>query len=250
MNNPTAAILIIGNEILSGRTQDVNVQFIARRLAARGIKLEEVRVIPDVPARIVGAVNELRAAYEMLFTTGGIGPTHDDITSECVAAAFGVPWEIHPETFAAMEAYIGREKFNAARQRMATLPRGAIPIANKVSLAPGFSIGNVHVMAGVPKIMQAMYDALEPSLPAGTPIAMRAVYGMGVMEGAIAAGLSAIQDRFAEVDLGSYPFRRNDQGGVAIVAKGTDPKLLEEAIAQASQLLAAQGHDPIQGEPD
>jgi molybdopterin-biosynthesis enzyme MoeA-like protein len=125
-----------------------------------------------------------------------------------------------------------------------------VPIANKVSLAPGFSIGNVHVMAGVPKIMQAMYDALEPNLPQGTPIAMRAVHGMGVMEGAIAAGLSAIQDRFADVDLGSYPFRRDGNGGVAIVAKGTDPKLLEEAIAEASQLLAVQGHEPVQGEPD
>jgi molybdenum cofactor synthesis domain-containing protein len=250
MTNPTAAILIIGNEILSGRTQDINVQFLAKRLAARGITLSEVRVVPDVPKRIIDAVNELRAAYGMLFTTGGIGPTHDDITSECVAAAFGVPWEPHPETFAAMEAYMGAEKFNAARQRMATLPRGAVPIANKISMAPGFSIGNVHVMAGVPKIMQAMYDALEPSLPEGTPIAMRAVYGMGVMEGAIAAGLSAIQDRFAAVDLGSYPFRREGAGGVAIVAKGTDPKLLEEAIAQASQLLAAQGHEPVQGEPD
>jgi molybdenum cofactor synthesis domain-containing protein len=250
MTNPAAAILIIGNEILSGRTQDINVQFLARRLAARGITLAEVRVVPDVPNRIIDAVNTLRAGYDMLFTTGGIGPTHDDITSECVAAAFGVPWEIHPETFAAMEAYIGREKFNAARQRMATMPKGAVPIPNAISMAPGFTIGNVHVMAGVPKIMQSMYDALEPSLPQGTPISMRAVYGMGVMEGAIAAGLSAIQDRFAGVDLGSYPFRRDGAGGVAIVAKGTDPKLLEQAIAQASQLLAAQGHDPVQGEPE
>jgi molybdenum cofactor synthesis domain-containing protein len=250
MTNPTAAILIIGNEILSGRTQDINVQFLAKRLAARGITLSEVRVVPDIPNRIIDAVNTLRASYDMLFTTGGIGPTHDDITSECVAAAFGVPWEIHPETFETMEAYIGREKFNAARQRMATMPRGSVPIPNAVSMAPGFTIGNVHVMAGVPKIMQSMYDALEPSLPEGTPIAMRAVYGMGVMEGAIAAGLSAIQDRFANVDLGSYPFRRAGAGGVAIVAKGTDPKLLEQAIAEASQLLAAQGHEPVQGEPD
>jgi molybdenum cofactor synthesis domain-containing protein len=249
MTNPTAAILIIGNEILSGRTQDINVQFLAKRLAARGITLSEVRVVPDIPNRIVDAVNTLRAGYDMLFTTGGIGPTHDDITSECVAAAFGVPWEAHAETFAAMRDYMGADKFNAARQRMATMPRGAQPIPNKISMAPGFSIGNVHVMAGVPKIMQAMYDALEPSLPQGTPIAMRAVYGMGVMEGAIAAGLSAIQDRFADVDLGSYPFRRDGAGGVAIVAKGTDPALLEQAIAQASQLLAAQGHEPIQGEP-
>jgi len=249
MTNPTAAILIIGNEILSGRTQDVNVNFLAKRLAARGISLQEVRVIPDVPNRIITAVNELRAAYGNIFTTGGIGPTHDDITSECVAAAFGVPWEPHPETFAAMEAHMAPGQFNAARQRMATMPRGAVPIPNAISMAPGFTIANVHVMAGVPRIMQAMYDALEPSLPQGTPIAMRTVYGLGVMEGAIAAGLSAIQDRFAELDLGSYPFRQDGTGGVAIVAKGTDPALLESAIAEASQLIAAQGINPIQGEP-
>jgi molybdenum cofactor synthesis domain-containing protein len=249
MSNPTAAILIIGNEILSGRTQDVNVNFLARRLALRGISLQEVRVIPDVAERIIRAVNELRAACDHVFTTGGIGPTHDDITSECVAAAFGVPWEIHGQTFAAMQAHIGPENFNAARQRMATMPRGAVPIPNAVSFAPGFSIGNVHVMAGVPRIMQSMYDALEPLLPAGVPIAMRAVHGIGVMEGAIAAGLSDIQDRFADVDLGSYPFRRDAAGGVAIVAKGTDPQLLEAAIAEASRLIAAQGIEPVQGEP-
>jgi molybdenum cofactor synthesis domain-containing protein len=249
MTNPTAAIIIIGNEILSGRTQDVNVNFLAKRLAARGISLQEVRVIPDIPARIINTVNEMRAAYDEIFTTGGIGPTHDDITSECVAAAFGVPWEPHPETFAAMEAHMPQGQFNAARQRMATMPRGATPIPNPISIAPGFTIANVHVMAGVPRIMQAMYDALEPSLPAGTPIAMRTVYGLGVMEGSIAAGLSAIQDRFANVDLGSYPFRKDGTGGVAIVAKGTDPALLESAITEASQLIAAQGIEPVQGEP-
>jgi molybdenum cofactor synthesis domain-containing protein len=248
MSNPTAAILIIGNEILSGRTQDINVQFIAKRLAELGIKLQEVRVIPDVAERIIGAVNELRAAYDQVFTTGGIGPTHDDITSECVAAAFGVPWEHHAETFALMQERMG-ENFNPARQRMATMPRGATPIVNAVSLAPGFSIGNVHVMAGVPRIMQAMFLALEPDLPRGTPIAMRAVYGLGVMEGSIAAGLSAIQDRFPGLDLGSYPFRRETAGGVAIVAKGTDMPAIEAAIAEATDLIAAQNVTPVQGEP-
>ncbi len=248
MSNPTAAILIIGNEILSGRTQDENVRFIARRLAELGIKLQEVRVIPDVPARIVGAVNELRAAYDVLFTTGGIGPTHDDITSECVAAAFGLPWEPHAPTFELMQERMG-EKFNAARQRMATMPRGAKPIANSVSLAPGFTIGNVHVMAGVPRIMQAMMLALEPELPRGVPIEMRTVYAMGVMEGSIAAALSEIQARFPAVDIGSYPFRREAGWGVAIVAKGTDVAELEEVIAQATDLLATQDTLPVQGEP-
>ena len=248
MSNPTAAILIIGNEILSGRTQDININFIAKRLGALGIVCAEVRVVPDIPHRIIGAVNELRAAYDQLFTTGGIGPTHDDITSECVAAAFGVPWVVHGPTDALMKQKMG-DSYNAARQRMATFPQGATPIANAVSLAPGFSIGNVHVMAGVPNIMQAMFDALEPSLPRGTPITMRAVYGMGLLEGGIAAGLAAIQERFPSVDLGSYPFRRNHTGGVALVAKGTEIPLLEQAIAEATALIAAQGIEPIQGEP-
>ncbi len=246
---PTAAILIIGNEILSGRTQDVNVQFIAQRLAALGIKLQEVRVIPDVPARIIGAVNELRAAYDQLFTTGGIGPTHDDITSESIAAAFGVPWEHHAETFGLMAAQLG-ENFNPARQRMATMPRGARPIHNSASLAPGFSVGNVHVMAGVPRIMRAMFLALEPELPRGAPILMRTVYGIGVQEGAIAAGLEAIQQRYPALDLGSYPFRRDEGWGVAIVAKGTDAPAIDAAIAQAEALIAAQHVTPVRGEPE
>lgn len=248
MKNPTAAIIIIGNEILSGRTQDVNVQFIATRLALRGIKLEEVRVVPDVPVRIIGAVNEMRAAYGMVFTTGGIGPTHDDITSECVAAAFGVPWEPHEPSMQVLREYLG-PRMNAEQARMATLPRGAVPIRNEVSIAPGFTIGNVHVMAGVPRIMQSMFMALEPELPRGQPIEMRAVHGMGVMEGNIAAGLSAIQNQFSDTDMGSYPFQRDGRWGVAIVAKGTDVARLEAAIIEASLLIKAQGIDPVPGEP-
>lgn len=247
--NPTAAILIIGNEILSGRTQDINVKFIAGRLAAIGHRLEEVRVVPDVPDRIIRAVNELRAAYDNLFTTGGIGPTHDDITSECIAAAFGVPWEKHQPTWEAMETHLGPENFNAARQRMATLPRGAVPIPTSMTIAPGFSIGNVHVMAGVPRIMQSMFTALEPALGRGAPISMRAVHGIGVKEGSIAAGLAEIQARFAMLDLGSYPFYRDSGSGVAIVAKGTDDAALDAAIAEAESLIAGQGIVPIRGEP-
>ena len=249
MKNPTAAIIIIGNEILSGRTQDVNVRFIATRLAQLGVKLQEVRVVPDIAARIIGTVNELRAAYDMVFTTGGIGPTHDDITSECVAAAFGVKWEAHEPSMKVLRDYLG-PRMNAAQARMGTLPRGAVPIRNEVSIAPGFSIGNVHVMAGVPRIMQAMFLALEAELPRGTPIEMRAVYGMGVMEGNIAAGLSAIQDRFHDADLGSYPFQRDGRWGVAIVAKGTDSARLEAAIAEVAVMIEGQGVSPIQGEPD
>jgi len=248
MSNPTAAIIIIGNEILSGRTQDVNVQFIASRLALLGVKLQEVRVVPDIAPRIIGTVNELRAAYDVVFTTGGIGPTHDDITSECIAAAFGVPWEPHEPSMKVLRDYLGL-RMNAAQARMATLPRGATPIRNDVSIAPGFTMGNVHVMAGVPRIMQAMFLALEPDLPRGAPIEMRAVYGMGVMEGNIAAGLSDIQHRFSDADLGSYPFQRDGRWGVAIVAKGTDSARLEAAIAEATAMIEAQGIAPIQGEP-
>ncbi len=248
MTNSTAAILIIGNEILSGRTQDVNVQFIAQGLAELGIKLEEVRVVPDIRARIIGAVNELRAAYTCVFTTGGIGPTHDDITSECIAEAFGVPWELHEETAAIMRAAWG-ERVNAARLRMATMPRGAVPIKNEASIAPGFTMGNVHVMAGVPRIMQSMFKALEPELPRGERIEMRAVHGIGVLEGSIADGLGAIQDRFPQVDLGSYPFKRDGKWGVALVGKGTDVPAIEAAIAEATALIAAQGVDPVPGEP-
>lgn len=246
--NPTAAILIIGNEILSGRTQDVNVQFLARQLAAIGHRLEEVRVVPDVPERIIQAVNELRASYDNVFTTGGIGPTHDDITSECVAAAFGLPLEKHHATWSMLANRLG-ENFNASRQRMAMMPKGAKPIKNQISIAPGFSIGNVHVMAGVPNIMQSMFLSLVTELNHGVPILMRAVHGVGVREGSIAAGLGAIQEKYSTLDLGSYPFYGANGLGVAIVAKGTDPEALEAAIREAGALIAAQGITAIPGEP-
>jgi molybdenum cofactor synthesis domain-containing protein len=246
---PTAAILVIGNEILSGRTQDVNIRFLAQHLAERGIRLAEARVIPDIADVIVGTVNELRARYDLLFTTGGIGPTHDDITSECVAAAFGVPWEPQPEAWARMERSYKPGEFNAARQRMATMPRGATLIDNAISIAPGFTIGNVHVLAGVPRVMQSMFESLAPLLPGATPIAARAVHALGVSEGRIAEPLGAIQARYPDADIGSYPFYWPSGNGVAIVAKGTDPARLEAAIAEVSALFGALGHAPIAGEP-
>jgi len=247
--NPTACVLVIGNEVLSGRTQDANIRFLATRLGEIGIPLREVRVIPDVPETIISTVNEVRARFDHVFTTGGIGPTHDDITSECVAAAFGVPWEPHPEAWSRMEASYQPGEFNAARQRMATMPRGATLIDNSVSIAPGFTIGNVHVMAGVPRIMQSMFNALAPRLPGGRPVIARAVYGEGLKEGAIAERLGAIQQRFPSLDIGSYPFYRPTGNGVAIVAKGTDPASAEAAIAEVTTLIAGQGITPIPGEP-
>jgi molybdenum cofactor synthesis domain-containing protein len=248
--NPTACIVVVGNEILSGRTQDVNVKFLATHLAELGIALREVRIIPDIEATIIATVNEVRAAFDHVFTTGGIGPTHDDITSQCIAAAFGVPWEPHPEAWAKMKRHYKPGEFNAARQRMATMPRGARLIENAISIAPGFSIGNVHVMAGVPRIMQAMFESLAPTLPGGKPIRARAVHGRRLLEGRLADGLAAIQARYPGLDIGSYPYYRgDDNNGVAIVAKGTDEAQAEAAIAEVSALIESLGVTPIPGEP-
>ena len=247
--NPTACLLIIGNEVLSGRTQDINVKFLATRLGEIGMPVREVRVIPDVVDTIVATVNEVRAKFDHVFTTGGIGPTHDDITSECVAQAFGVPWEKHAEAWALMERHYKPGEFNAARQRMATMPRGATLIANGISGAPGFTIGNVHVMAGVPRIMQVMFEALAPDLPGGEPVMMRAVHATGLLEGSIAEGLGAIQARHPDVDLGSYPYYRPTGNGVALVAKGTDAGVLDAVLAEVSALIGVQGKMPVPGEP-
>jgi molybdenum cofactor synthesis domain-containing protein len=247
--NPTACLLVIGNEVLSGRTQDANIQFLATRLGQIGIPLREVRVIPDFAATIVVTVNEVRARFDHVFTTGGIGPTHDDITSECIAAAFGVPWEPHPEAWARLERHYKPGEFNAARQRMATMPRGATLIDNPISIAPGFSMGNVHVMAGIPRVMQAMFEALAPRLAGGPPIVSRTVHAIGLPEGRIAEGLAAVQARFPALDIGSYPYFRLGGSGVAIVVKGTEATAVEAAIAEVTALMSSLGAVPIDGEP-
>jgi molybdenum cofactor synthesis domain-containing protein len=247
--NPTACLLVIGNEVLSGRTQDLNIKFLATGLGAIGMPLREVRVIPDVPETIIATVNEVRAKFDHVFTTGGIGPTHDDITSECISAAFGVPWEPHPEAWARLEARYQPGEFNAARQRMATMPRGATLIDNPVSTAPGFTIGNVHVMAGVPRVMQAMWAELAPTLAGGAPVVMAAVHAQGLAEGRIADGLSAIQDRYPAIDLGSYPYYRSSGNGVALVAKGTEQAAVDACIAEVTAMIVALGSVPVQGEP-
>lgn len=245
----TAALILIGNEILSGRTRDDNIQFLATRLGELGIPLREIRVIPDVRETIILTVTELRAKFDEVFTTGGIGPTHDDITAPCVAEAFGVPWEFHPATYDMLKAQFG-EDFNSARQRMAKLPRGATPIPNPVSRAPGFSIGNVHVMAGVPRIMRAMFDELAPSLTPGAPVQSRTWYTTNLFEGTIADGLEAIQNSYPQLDLGSFPFHRDDgRRGVALVAKGQDQNALTKAAQAIYTLLKEKGGAPVEGEP-
>jgi molybdenum cofactor synthesis domain-containing protein len=250
--NPIACLLIIGNEVLSGRTRDANLQYLATRLGEIGIPMREVRVIPDVEATIIATVNECRAKFTHVFTTGGIGPTHDDITSECIAKAFGVPWEVHAETRAIMAAHYARRdppvEFNEARLRMATLPRGAVPIRCSETTAPGFSMENVHVMAGVPRIMRSMFEALAPTLQGGQPILSHTVHAHYVYEGQIAAGLAEIQAKYPALDLGSYPYYRGTGGGVALVAKGTDGAAVAQAATEMYALLARFG-EAQQGEP-
>ena len=247
--NPTACLLVIGNEVLSGRTRDANIQFLAAGLGSLGIPLREVRVIPDVTQTIIGTVNEVRRKFDYVFTTGGIGPTHDDITSECVAAAFGVPWEPHPVAWPRMQASYKPGDFNAARQRMATMPRGAALIENSISVAPGFQMDNVYVMAGVPRVMQSMFEWLAPRLHGGARIEMRAVHVVGLPEGIIAEGLGAVQQRYPDLDIGSYPFYRPSGNGVALVAKGPDGAEAEKAIAEVTELIIGFGKVPIPGEP-
>nr|WP_202397220.1 molybdopterin-binding protein [Pseudoroseomonas coralli] len=253
VTNPTACLLIIGNEVLSGRTQDANLKFLATRLGEIGIPLREVRVIPDVRETIIATVNEVRAKFDHVFTTGGIGPTHDDITAECIAAAFGVPWEPNPEAWERLAAHYARQNppgdFNTARQRMATMPRGATLIDNPVSIAPGFIIGNVHVMAGVPRIMQAMFEGLAPKLKGGAPVISRALHANGLMEGQLAEGLGRIQAEFPEIDIGSYPYYRPTGNGVALVAKGVDAARVEQATAAIGAFMASLGFPPVEGEP-
>jgi molybdenum cofactor synthesis domain-containing protein len=249
-SNPTACLLVIGNEVLSGRTQDANIRFLAVGLGGIGIPLREVRVIPDVAETIISTVNEVRAKFDYVFTTGGIGPTHDDITSECIAAAFGVPWEPHPDAWARMERTYKPGEFNTARQRMATMPRGATLIDNALSVAPGFQIGNVYVMAGVSRVMQSMFEWLAPRLKGGPRIVSHAVHAIGLPEGVIAEGLAAIQARYPQIDLGSYPFYRPSGNGVALVAKGADETAARAAIAEVTTLITQLGRTPIPDEPE
>jgi molybdenum cofactor synthesis domain-containing protein len=233
MPNPTAAMLVIGDEILSGRTRDSNMHHLAGRLTGAGIDLCEVRVVPDRREAIIDAVNALRAGFDHVFTSGGIGPTHDDITADCIAAAFGVGIGVRADAHAILEARYRRMgvEFNAGRQRMARIPDGAVLIENPVSGAPGFSLGNVHVMAGVPSVFEAMVAGLLPGLTGGQPLLSRN-YRVDRGEGEVAEALTAIAAEFADVAIGSYPFIREGRFGTTIVARGTDSARLEAVIAR------------------
>lgn len=241
----TAAVIVIGNEILSGRTEDANVTWLARRLTALGIVLAEVRMVRDEEEAIVAAVNALRAAHDYVFTTGGIGPTHDDITCAAVARAFGRAYALNPEARRLLEAYYdgsGRA-LNEARMRMAYTPGGAELIDNPVSRAPGFRVENVYVLAGIPAVMQGMFAGLAPTLEGGARVASREVAVL-LGEGDIAARLAALQARYPALEIGSYPFVRDGAFGTTLVLRGTDEGALARADAELRAALRELGGEP------
>ncbi len=243
----TAALVVIGNEILSGRTQDTNLKYLGGRLNELGIRLVEARVVRDEEDAIVGAVNALRAACDYVFTTGGIGPTHDDITARCIAKAFGRPLVRNPEAVRRLEAAYAEGELNEARLSMADMPEGAELIDNPVSGAPGFRIGNVFVMAGVPSIMRAMFEGVKHRLTGGAPVLSRTV-SAHLAEGQLAGGLAGLQERFPGVEVGSYPFFRQGRFGVSIVLRGTEADALDRATEALRDLIRELGGEPIEAD--
>lgn len=239
----TAALLVIGDEILSGRTKDKNIGYIAEYLTQSGIDLREVRVVPDVEAEIVGAIQTLKGKYTYLFTTGGIGPTHDDITADCVAKAFGVSIDHDPRAIAMMRERYKPEDLNEARLRMARIPAGAELIENPISKAPGFMIDNVIVMAGVPNIMQAMLDHVAPRLQTGQRVLARNVDAAGLGEGIYAAGLGAIAASHPSVSIGSYPAFHAGGFRNQIVLRSRDAAALDDAEKDVIALVASLSSD-------
>lgn len=241
-NNHTAALIIIGNEILSGRTQDTNLNFIAKELGAIGVSFREVRVIPDVEQTIVDTVNELRLKYGYIFTTGGIGPTHDDITTLAIAKAFGVDIVRRGEVVERLGKYYASQdkELNDARLKMADFPEGAEFLDNPISTAPGFKIGNVFVMAGIPNIMQAMFKSAKTYLKAGQKVLSREIAAF-VGESAIAMQLTSIQAKYRDVEMGSYPFVKESKFGTSIVMRTVDEERLNLAYKEIYQMLKDNG---------
>jgi molybdenum cofactor synthesis domain-containing protein len=233
----TAALLVIGDEILSGRTKDKNIGYIAEYLTAIGIDLKEVRVVPDEADVIIGAMNELRKRFTYLFTTGGIGPTHDDITADCVAAAFGVPIDRDPRAVAMLRERYTPDMLTEARLRMARIPTGADLIDNPISKAPGFRLGNVIVMAGVPSIMQAMLDAVAPTLETGARMIVETIDARSVAEGLYAEGLAEVARAHLGVSIGSYPSFGPQGFRNQIVVRGKDAEAVAAAAAAVRGLI-------------
>lgn len=244
---PTAAVLLIGDELLSGRTRDINLQQIAKYLGPLGIPVVESRTVSDVQASIVKAVNELRAEYTYVFTTGGIGPTHDDITADAIAAAFGVGIGEHPEVIAMLaERYAEmKTEFTPARRRMARVPHGATLVANPVSGAPGFQMENVFTLAGVPQVARAMLEDIGPRLRTGAVVHKVTIRGVGLREGDIAEPLGAMAAEMPNVSFGSYPwFRSVGDNGVHLVASTIHPDLIDTITQRLEAIISATGVTP------
>lgn len=239
MAQPTAAMLVIGDEILSGRTRDSNTHFLAQELTRHGISMAQARIVPDDSAVIIASVNALRSEYDHVFTSGGIGPTHDDITADAIAAAFEVPIGRRADAMALLQAHYDRagQPFNEARQRMARIPDGATLIDNPISTAPGFSLGNVHVMAGVPKIFEAMVASVLPTLTGGEPLLSQSLR-VDRGEGDVAGPFGALAAEYPDLSMGSYPFNQNGVYGTNLVIRGTDAARLNHAMARLSKLFA------------
>lgn len=240
MPNPTAAMLVIGDEILSGRTRDANMHHLAGQLAARGIDLREVRIVSDTPGAIIGAVQALADLYDHVFTSGGIGPTHDDITADCIAAAFDTPIDVRADARAILAEHYAKtgNELNAARLRMARIPEGATLIDNPVSAAPGFTLANVHVMAGVPAVFQAMVESVLPQLTGGAPL-VSATLRIERGEGDIAAQLSSLAGRYPDLSIGSYPFQKDGRYGANVVIRGTSQAEVDTALAALVEAFPA-----------
>ena len=240
----SACVIIIGNEILSGRTHDANLPYLAKALNAVGIRVMEARVVRDEERAIVGAVNACRAAYDYVFTTGGIGPTHDDITAASIARAFSVPIRRHPRAVELLTRHYAATDLNEARLKMAEVPEGATLIDNPVSSAPGFGIGNVFVLPGVPSILRAMVDGLVATLRGGDPVLSRTISAFAT-ESAIAMQLSAVQDAHPRAEIGSYPFARSGRFGTSLVVRSTDRAALDAAAGAVAAMLRKLAFEPI-----
>lgn len=238
MPNPTAAMLVIGDEILSGRTRDSNMHHLAGELTHAGIDLEEVRIVSDKAEAITGAVKALASGYDHVFTSGGIGPTHDDITADNVARAFGRDIGVREDARAVLQAHYDRQgiELNEARLRMARIPEGATLIDNPISAAPGFTLENVHVMAGVPKIFEAMLASVLPGLTGGAPILSQSLQIMRG-EGDIAGPLRDLSERYGDLSFGSYPFQRNGVFGAQVVVRGSDGARVDAAMAELCKVF-------------
>src|SRR5947208_7195688 len=239
----SACVLIIGNEILSGRTQDANLAFLAQGLNEAGIRLREARVIPDDHDLIVSTVSEVRRAFDYVFTTGGIGPTHDDITAQCISDAFGVALIVHPDAKRLLETHYPPGHLNEARLRMAMVPEGATLLPNPISRAPGFQIGNVFALPGVPSIMQGIFEQLKHRLVGGEKVRSRSV-SCHLAEGTLAKELGALQARYPDLEIGSYPYFLRGDFGVTLVLRGTDNGRLADATQELMELIRGLGGVP------